>query len=206
MVVVLAAPQGPDHVAVVYPRRQPKAEVRRDLSRLKQLTGWTLQDLVVTEDHVLGLSGKPTPMTGVDFAAPLAAPKTSGSFDLNPFLQTFKRYGRFGIQYLTPPTFRYTGAREHEDDHLKVHVTERPGSYLFEVVIKDADFGRFEMPPAPPPRSTAATAAGDTPSRGSVWLKLGGLLVLAVGVAFVVYAALDWYSRPSKGEARSRWT
>jgi hypothetical protein len=127
-------------------------------------------------------------MTGADFAAVGASPKGSGVFDLDPILKAFREYRRLEIQYLTPRGFRYTGAQAFDDPNLHVGVVSQPGSYRFDVLVRNPSFGHFQMPLQPVAASQPLPAKR---SRPALW-QIAAWLVLALGVGLLAYAASDW--------------
>lgn len=181
MVVVLAHPRG-DRVSCSFPKVLSSKEVKDYLHRLTQIGGWKAERVAVNTVRL------PTgPMTSFEFTSPFVVIPSTGTFDLNPFLQAFKALKHIGIVYLVPPFFKYKGVRQFEDDHLKLWLESHPGVYQFHITIKDPQFEDFRLPLESTPSSDNSPPPSHSVGGGGL-----GIFFLFFGLGLILASLTYW--------------
>ncbi len=183
MVVVLAHPGG-DRVSCSFPKALSPKEVKDYLHRLTQIGGWKAERIVVNTVQLTA-----GPMTSFEFTSPFVVIPSTGTFDLNPFIQAFKALRRIGIIYLVSPSFKYQGVHQFEDDHLKLWLESHPGVYQFHITIKDPQFEDFRLPLKSTPSSDNSSSSQGPSVGGGRGL---GMFFLFFGLGLVLASLTYW--------------
>ncbi|MFN3649933.1 MAG: hypothetical protein ACK47B_10140 [Armatimonadota bacterium] len=189
-VVVFSIPGGPDSVAVAYPESIKDPQIRQDLQQLAAALGTQAAEVRVEREKLPGrnevIATGSANMTGL-------ANWQSGAINLDPLIQTYRRYGHFSATFMfmgsfpmqqPPPSF--------SEPPLQVR-SQRVGnnSVSFEVWI-DQSRG---VPDSVP--SVSQSQSG--PSWRLIAAVVAILLVVGVSVVLIVSVLLA-QRRKSSGE------
>lgn len=187
MVVIMSEGRGSDRVSFSFPEKVPHARVRDLIRRLEAESGWTVQDISITDDHVGKGESSSRIMTSAEFTVSGAFVPSTGTFNLQPFLKVFGTYRRIGAVYLVPRWFIFRGPTHYEDENVRVEVKGSPGCYTIDAFVKDPNLRKFTLPPQtePKPVETKRTTGG-------LGVRIAFVAVLALMTGVIVYLAAVW--------------
>lgn len=185
-------------VSITYPKVISKAQAEADLARLLQETGWGAASVNVTEGSIMK-SGE-FPMTSVEFMTP-AVTQSLGVLPIEPIVKAFRNMRKIEVQYLTLPTFYFSGYGDFENKYVKITLNRGNNSYRYSIQVKDAEFNDLGLP-----KPAAQGTPGDTAveHRPSITLVVTILIVmLALMTAILAYILTARYTRPGGQVRRS---
>lgn len=196
LVLVSAAPNGLDHVAISYAGAVSRDKARRHLDGLLKLTGWQARGIVV--DVAPAAAGQPA-MTSVSFQAPTVVPYPGGMLPVAPFVQAYKEYASLVVIFRIERPYQFGGPTAYQDAHVAIGLQQSPGQYRYDVRVMRRDFAQLTLP-------RAASAVGEQETPRAARTSPPALLVLALVVAasFGAGAAVYFYmvSRSSGAHGR----
>jgi hypothetical protein len=180
-ITVFSAPTGAEQIAVAYNQKVPEARIQQDLAEVAAALKQPAPRVKVT-------SGGGIPLAETELSG--LTDWRSGAIQLDPLIQTYRRYGRFGITFLFLGNFPLPPLQNIDRPPLRITVEPHGSAVSFWVEV-DQSGGVPESLP---------TAAQEDGSRWRVWLGIGAIaLVVAVSVFLVVSVVLGARRRPGAG-------
>lgn len=141
MIMVMSGLGTADGVSFTYNAPVSEAAVKNDFRTLLQLTGWKPADIRATSQ------GSPK-TTSVEFYTKGIVNWTGGSFPVEPFAVTFKRYNFVQVQYILQGTFPFHALRNYSNKY--VDITWQPSkdnaAHGYSIKIKNHNFDRLGLP------------------------------------------------------------
>lgn len=174
-IIVFADPSGREQVSVAYnsdvgPKGSLKPErLKQDLTEVAAALGLPAPEVKVSERE--GIPATEAELSGL-------ADWRTGAINLNPLIQTFKRYGRFRVSFFFSGDFPAVPAQNFDQPPLKVE-SERSGNVLHYRVFIDQS------------RGVPAAVPLVTQEQGSDWKRIVGIGALATVVAVTVFLVLS---------------
>jgi hypothetical protein len=186
MVLVISSGTGPDGVSFSYNQPVDQDTARSDIKTLLDLSGWQATELDVST------GGEPVKFTSAEFQAIGPVNWKDGTFAVEPFILTFKRFGRVQIQYMLNQTFSFRTLRDYSDDRVDIAWIPGNSAYSYVVKMKKHDFVRLDLPLiVEPPAEQSNDTTVDEPENGKRNVGLALLIaILAGGVVFAVVSLL----------------
>lgn len=186
MVVTVVRPGWWDQLALIYDRKVPDAQVKKDLAELARQARWEPDNVQIT--HERGGPGGPV-MTSVDFVARAVDPRTH-SFPLEPIVLTFRRFRRVGAVFMVPPDYPYWGPLRHQRPGVAMRGEKAQGSYTFHFTITDPKVEGFKVPI----RNPSAPAPDPEPKSNprQLLLRLAAVVGLALALSGIVYGIASY--------------
>jgi hypothetical protein len=185
LVWVDARGAGGQFVSITYPSVIKKAQAEEHLRRLTAATGWTVENVRITDDSVEA-SGE-NPMTSVEFATPQAVKIDSPALPVEPIVTALKDVKSMEILFMLPPSFRFRVLGDYENKYIRIVRRQGISTYTYDITVKDSSFESLDLPV---PKQDSE-AAGNT--RGKL-----GILIVALAIVLAAMTAILAYSITGK--------
>lgn len=187
-------------VATVYPGKVARAQTQARLRRLRLMTGWPVEGLTF-EDRQLdsqtaaaanpaqSAAARPVMSSALFQTTGNLADFSQGTLALEPFLVAFQDFSRIHVTYLGLTKFSYQGLRRYADPRVEIELQAQDGAYTFAVQLKERPFESLNLPARDIPQQEKGTAAANTSAQSRrLWLRIGVVALIALGVAGLAYA------------------
>lgn len=171
-ITVFSAETGAEQVAVAYNEKLPEEEIQRDLAAVAAALKLPPPRVKVTSEGGIPLAE--TELSGL-------TDWRTGAIQLDPFIQTYRRFGRFGITFLFLGNFPLPPLQNIDRPPLRVTAEPHGSAVSFRVEVDQSGGVPASLP----------TADQET---GPGWRLIVGIaamaLVVAVSVFLIVHVVL----------------